>query len=87
MNEVLEKAKRFLFRRRFAYHQVFNKESEFAQMVLKDLGKFCRVDKTTFHDDARLHALIEGRREVYLRILQHIELSQDELWKLMNKGE
>lgn len=39
------------------------------QKVLADLRKFCRGDRSTFDADPRIHALLEGRREVFLRIL------------------
>lgn len=39
------------------------------EKVLADLRKFCRGDRSTFDADPRIHALLEGRREVFLRIL------------------
>jgi len=30
---------------------------------------------------------LDGRREVWLRIQQHLQLSEDALWKLYHKGE
>lgn len=53
-----------------------------AKKVLEDLAKFCRAKESTFHEDPRIHAVLEGRREVYLRIMQHLELSTDELLAL-----
>lgn len=50
-------------------------------MVLKDLAKFCRAFDTTFHENERAHALIEGRREVWLRIQNHLNMTPDELWQ------
>lgn len=49
------------------------------QAVLIDLAKFCRANETCFHEDPRLHAALEGRREVWLRIQQHLHLSSDQL--------
>ena len=40
-----------------------------ARKVLADLNRFCRVNASAFDADPRIHALIEGRREVALRIL------------------
>jgi hypothetical protein len=40
-----------------------------AQMlVYADLARFCRAFRPTFVPDAREHALLEGRREVWLRM-------------------
>ena len=77
------KLKGLLTLRKQAYVFTFNKESVFAQRVLKDLAKFCRAQTTTFHPDQRMHAMLEGRREVWLRITQHLKLSEDQLLKLL----
>lgn len=49
------------------------------QVVLADLARFCRADQTTFHPDPRVHALMEGRREVWLRIKEHLDLDLEDL--------
>jgi hypothetical protein len=73
----------FLKTRKQAYNNTFNKESLAARAVLKDLAKFCRANATTFHTDQRLHAELEGRREVWLRIQQHIQLTSEELLTIL----
>lgn len=83
--ELVEKAKVFLKTRKFAYHQVFHKENVYTKEVLKDLANFCRAHATTFNPDERVHAVLEGRREVFLRIQQHLNLSEDELWELYGR--
>lgn len=80
MKEFVEKLKRALWRRRHQYQMTFR--SPPGQAVLKDLARFCRAHKSTFYADPRLHALAEGRREVWLRIEEHLKLSPDELWEL-----
>jgi hypothetical protein len=40
-------------------------------MVLEDLAKFCRADQSCFDADPRIHAVLEGRREVWLRIQEY----------------
>jgi hypothetical protein len=50
--------------------------------VIADLAKFCRATKPTFHEDPRVHALLEGRREVFLRIMEHRNLPTEELYRL-----
>lgn len=87
MNEILEKTKAFLNRRQAAYRQVFSQESESAKLVLKDLADFCRAQDTTFHTDDRLHAALEGRREVWLRIEKHLELDTKTLWKTYGRKD
>jgi hypothetical protein len=77
----LELAQRFLARRRTAYIKVFL-NSQFGQEVLRDLAKFCRAHDSTFHSDPRIHAVVEGRREVWLRIQRHLQLTDDQLWEL-----
>lgn len=44
-----------------------------------DLRRFCRVDETTFHPDPRVHAMLEGRREVYLHMQQYATMTTDEI--------
>ena len=76
----LDKAQQFLGRRRTAYVKTFL--TPFGQEVLADLAKFCRAHETCFHMDARAHAVAEGRREVFLRIQRHLNLTDDQLWQL-----
>ena len=72
-------AQQFLQERRTAYIRTF--DNAFGAQVLADLAKFCRAQESTFHPDARIHAAIEGRREVWLRIMQHLNLTEDALWR------
>lgn len=72
-------AKRFLAERRTDYIRTF--DTPHGAKVLADLAKFCRAQESTFHPDARVHAVAEGRREVWLRIAQHLNLSEDDLWR------
>jgi hypothetical protein len=55
--------------------------------VLKDLAKFCRAHESTFHKDPRAHAVMEGRREVWLRIQNQLNLTDEELWALYQVDE
>jgi len=70
-------------RRAIHYQRVFLDDdgtpSLSARKVLADLRKFCRVDRSTFEADPRAHALLEGRREVALRILTMIGLKGEDL--------
>jgi hypothetical protein len=68
--------------RSLAYHRVFDRKSPYTQEVLKDLARFCRAHESTFHADPRLHAVLEGRREVWLLIERMLNLSTEELYLL-----
>lgn len=67
--------------RQHAYQIVFS-EGAAASVVLADLAKFCRAEMPTFHADPRQHARLEGRREVWLRVKQHLEKSLEDLLDL-----
>lgn len=64
--------------RKDAYTAIFASPS--GKVIAEDLRQFCRADASCFHADPRMHAVLEGRREVWLRIQQHTNLSIDELW-------
>ncbi len=49
--------------------------------MLKDLLPFCRACFSEWSEDPRHHARYSGRREVALRILQHLNLTTDQLYK------
>lgn len=83
MTDKEQAGKEFLAKRQAAYQRVFNSESVDAQIVLKDLTQFCRALTTTFHPDPRIAAQLDGRREVFLRIHEHTQLSLDQLWALL----
>lgn len=69
-------------RRRTQYVRVFDYDNANAQAVLADLAKFCRAGESTFHADPRIEGRLDGRREVWLRIQHHLQLSPDQLWTL-----
>lgn len=77
---LIDQAKQYLERRRTAYVRTFT--NPMGEEVLRDLAKFCRAHESTFHADARAHAVAEGRREVWLRIQRHLRLTDEELWQL-----
>lgn len=87
----IDNLKKYFQRRAIAYQRVFDRQSPFAQEVLKDLAKFCRAHDSTFHKDARVSILLEGRREVFLRIIENLNLTTEQLYALHrvvdNKGE
>lgn len=83
--EIAEKLKSFIRRRQSAYQTTF--AGPVGELVLTDLAKFCRAYTTTFHEDPRIAAMLDGRREVFLRIQQHLNLSNDQLWRLIGRQD
>ena len=85
---VIEGARRlirYLHDRKRAYQLAFG--SPAGQEVLADLAKFCRANETCFNADPRMHAVAEGRREVWLRIRDHLELTPEQLLYKYSRGE
>lgn len=78
---IQEKSKLYDYyhERSIAYGRLFDEKGAFTDLVLGDLAKFCRANETTFHPDSRVHALMEGRREVWLRIKEFLTLNADQL--------
>ena len=69
-----------LSRRKQSYKQVFG--GFHGKRVLADLARFCRATEATFDPDPRLSAYLDGRREVWLRIQQQLNLTDEEIYKL-----
>ena len=86
MSEYLERAKNFIRGRAGAYHRVFVKGGVDTNVVLADLAKFCRATESTFHANPAISDRLNGRREVFLRIQEHLNLSTDELFQLYGTG-
>lgn len=88
ISELVQRTKEFLFSRRTAYCRVFSVENRDAQLVLADLAKFCRAHVSTVgvsrdgQVDPLLSARLDGRREVWLRLQQHIHLDDETLYLL-----
>lgn len=82
---MIDKIKNYvnlILRRHIAYNRVFDIKSPHVETVLFDLARFCRAHEPTFHKDERLHALLEGRREVWLRIMENLKMTPDEIYDL-----
>lgn len=72
----------FLHNRKQAYQLTFQTHQPANVVVLDDLFRFCRGRESTFHPDPRVAANLDGRREVLLRILNHLNLSEEQLAQL-----
>lgn len=72
----------FIAERKHAYQITFS--DNIGKAVLEDLERFCRagIKYSTFDPDPRIHAALEGRREAFNRIRQHLDLPLDDLIQL-----
>ena len=75
-----QRAVDYMRQRQRGYQLLFS--TPHGKAVLADLHKFCRADQSCWHPDARLHAILEGRREVWLRIQTHFRLTPDQMAQL-----
>jgi len=87
LKDKVIKAKNFLFSRQHSYQLTFKKDDMAVKNVLADLAKFCRANESSFNPDPRIHSILEGRREVWLRIINHLNLSSQDLWELYSKKD
>ena len=72
---------KLFFVRHRAYKDTFN--SPQGKQVLADLRKFCRATLPTANvDSVNTTYLLEGRREVFLRIMSHLQLTEDDIYNL-----
>lgn len=83
---MIDAVKEFLSTRGQSYRKTFS--GIYGERVLDDLAGFCRADTSTFHTDPRIEGVLQGRREVWLRISKHLNLTPDELQRHFNpKGD
>lgn len=82
IKDTVEAVKNLIRGRSYAYKMLFHKNNGHARIVLRDLAKFCRAHESTFSADSRLHAVMEGRREVWLRLQRYINLDEQQLLEL-----
>lgn len=69
-----------------AYRKTFDNPE--GRKVLADLRRFCRATVPTA-DVNSVHTtyLLEGRREVWLRIMAHLELTDEDVYKLIEEPD
>lgn len=83
MANVVRATYEFLRFRKRDYQLTFDMHSVHAQRVLMDLAKFCRASETcVVPGDQRMTDVLEGRREVFLRIQNHLNLPADQLYAM-----
>ena len=78
--------RRLLRRKVAAYRALLAPENVDAQIVLADLAKFCHADTSCWDEDARAHAVREGRREVWLRIKHHLKVDDATIDRMTADG-
>jgi hypothetical protein len=73
-----------IFNRKIAYQNTFNNPE--GKKVLADLRRFCRATLPTADvNNERTTYLLEGRREVWLRIMAHLQLTDEDVYKLVEE--
>jgi len=78
-----EKFIRWLLTLQQHYRRTFNRpDDNSGQRVLADLAKFCDVYGSPFRSDVREMDRMAGRREVFIRISQNLNLDEQELLDL-----
>lgn len=77
-----DKVETFIRRRVQAYKSVFSDpaKADDLEFVLRDLAHFCRAYAPTFDLNPKLQDLKEGRREVFMRIMDYTRLSHEALY-------
>lgn len=79
-----------LAHRKAAYARVFNMADQDVQLVIQDLMKFGRAaESTAAFDPSGRHdplasARYDGRREMWLRINEHLNIPIEDLYRLFN---
>lgn len=70
--------------RRRAYRATFNGVE--GRKVLADLRRFCRASMPTADvNNVQTTYLLEGRREVWCRIMAHLNLTEEDVFKLIEE--
>ena len=82
--------KKLLVRRRTQYRNLFlTDDGELnyaAEAVLADLKVFCRADRSSFtKGDPHATSLLEGRREVWNRIQEYLNMEESSIRSLAEK--
>lgn len=81
--ELYERTIDFLRLRKRAYQLAFPNPAN--SEVLKDLAYFCYANRSPAHTDPYHIGIAMGRREVWLRIQEHLHLQPAELFEIYNK--
>jgi hypothetical protein len=81
---TLSKLLAFLGQRSAAYRTLFNPNTPWGKAVLADLANFCRASASTWDDNPSKRDVLIGRREVWLRIQDHLRLTPEQLAEIFS---
>lgn len=83
MAQPEKEAEEFVAKRKLAYQLTYQDEQPANVEVLQDLARFCRANETcVVPGDEHMTYVLEGRREVWLRIQQNLGLTTEQLLAL-----
>ena len=78
--------KDFIRNKEWAFRQILGgdngKLNEAAKVALADLRYFCNGTKSNFNTDALEMARMEGRREVFMRIMNYLNYDFSKIYEL-----
>jgi hypothetical protein len=66
------------------YRATFNDEQ--GRLVLGDLAKFCYATQTTYAA-GKNHEVLEGRRQVFLRIMDMLKIDIEEVYNIEKESD
>lgn len=69
----------YLGMRKKSYQSIFGPAGAAGSAAMKDLAKFCYAAKSCAVPNRDLAQVLSGRREVWLRICEHLNLQPEEL--------
>jgi hypothetical protein len=76
----------FIKNKEWAFRKVFGSENgelnEASKIALADLRYFCNGTKSNFNTDALEMARMEGRREVFMRIMNYLNCDFSKIYEL-----
>ena len=76
---MMNPIERLFKRRTAAYRTLFNEQDANSRIVMTDLKRFCRYNKSTFHTDPNQQSYLNGRRDVMERIFLFLDLTQEQI--------
>ena len=80
---TFKKQPKFFWRLRAAFKYIFDGDNPANLDVLIDLARFCRANEScVVPGDHDRTLMLEGRREVWLRIQQHLGLTNEQVFNL-----
>lgn len=86
MEDANKAMKRVLQRKEWAYRNIFQGDKgdlhEASKVALADMRTFCNGTKSNFSTDALEMARMEGRREVFTRVMNFLNVDYSKFYDL-----